>query len=53
MWGLYEVESPIPGVFSVEVPSNILTRFGRSATGFAKYLTDLVPGLGDIFEWVT
>lgn len=47
--GLYDHADDTPGVTSIEIGSNVATRFLRDATRFLERLDDALPGLGDFF----
>lgn len=47
--GLFGTPDDQPGVNSVELPSNTITRTLRDVTKFLERLDDLVPGLSTSF----
>jgi hypothetical protein len=49
--GLYTYPDDIPGVESIEIPANKVTRVARQAWGWAERLDDQLPGLGDAWRW--
>lgn len=49
--GIYTYEDDTPGVESIEIPANRVTRTARQAWGWAEKLDDARPGLGDVWRW--
>jgi hypothetical protein len=49
--GIYTFEDDSPGVQSIAIPSNQVTRAARKAWEWAEWLDDKRPGLGDVWRW--
>lgn len=49
--GIYTYPDDIPGVDSIKIPDNEVTRWARKAWGWAEALDDKKPGLGDLWRW--